>query len=230
MRKGCVTPTPDLAEILTAREASTPAAAWWPEADRFLYAQNYSEAAALYATVADPSPRERAKHGFCLGLEGDDNGAEALLSEANVGSHPEALALLAWVLGGNYGRRMHGFGNAAASQRATERRARVDALFKEALAHECPSSSVFNALFRVLGTYQENAAVQAARARMLYPNWAWPHAIIAGKERVAGKLDPDILDDLIRTLPRARHADVFHEAYVYAMLLERWSAGAMSCV
>lgn len=222
MRKVHRTSAPDLTEILTARETGTPAATWWPESDRALYAQTYREAVALYATAADPSPRECAKHGFCLGMEGDDDGAEALLSETNIGSHPEALAVLAWVLGGDAGRRMHGFGNAAATQRAAERRARVDALFKKALAHERPPPLVFNALFQVQGIYNENSAAQAARARMLYPDWAWPHGIVAGKQRVAGKLDPDILDDLVRTLPRARHEDVFHEAYVHAMKLGRW--------
>ena len=216
------TPAPDLTEILTARETGTPAAMWWPEADRALYAQTYHEAAALYAAAADPSPHERAKHGFCLGMEGDDDGAEALLSETNIGSHPEALAVLAWVLGGDGGRRMHGFGDAASRQRAAERRTRVDALFKDALAHERPPPLVFNALFQVQGIYHESSAAQAARARVLYPDWAWPHGIVAGKQRVAGKLDPGTLDDLMRTLPRARHEDVFHEAYVHAMKLERW--------
>jgi hypothetical protein len=223
MPKRSATPPPDLTALLTASGESAPASPAWPEADRALYAQTYREAAALYAAAADPSPRERAKHGFCLGMEGDDAGAEALLSEANVGTHPEALAVLAWVLGGVWGRRMRGgFGNTDATRRAAERRARVEALFAAALAPDRPPVLAFNALFQVLGTYHDKAGPQAARARVLYPHWAWPHAIVASKQRVAGTLDPETLDDLMRTLPGARHEDVFHEAYVHAMQLARW--------
>lgn len=213
---------PDLTELLTAQENGTPALPEWSAADRALFAQAYGEAASLYAVAADPSPRERAKHGFCLGMTGEDDAAEALLSETNVGTHPDALAVLAWIIGGSYGRRMSGFRKSQGEQRATDRRARVEALFEAALAHECPSSLVFNALFQVLGTHHSKAEMQASRARELYPSWAWPHAIVASKRRVAGELDPNILDDLMRTLPKARHEDVFHEAYVHAMQLERW--------
>ena len=81
---------------------------------------------------------------------------------------------------------------------------------------------MFNALFQVLGTYDEKARTQAARARVLYPAWAWPHAIVAGIQRVSGNLDPAVLDDLMRTLPSTRHEKVFHEAYVHALQLTRW--------
>jgi hypothetical protein len=212
-----------LGEVLSARSANAAPGAHWSEADRALLSEDYASAALSYAAAADSNPVERAKHGFCLGMQGDDDGAEALLSEANVGTHPEAQALLAWVLGGTWGRRMRGgFGNAEATQCVAARRARVEALLAAALAPECPPSFAFNALFHVLGTYDERAGAQALRARVLYPNWAWPHAIVAGKQRVAGELDPKILDDLMRTLPRARHEDVFQEAYVYAMQLARW--------
>lgn len=222
MRKRPSSPPPDLTEILTAQESGTPASPEWSEADRALLVQAYGEAAALYAATADPSPRERAKHGFCLGMEGSDEGAEALLNETNVGTHPDALAVLAWILGGNHGQRMSGFGKPKAKQRASDRRARVEALFEAALAHKCPSTLVFNALFQVLGTYDEKARTQAARARVLYPAWAWPHAIVAGIQRVSGNLDPAVLDDLMRTLPSTRHEKVFHEAYVHALQLTRW--------
>ena len=214
---------PTLSEVLSARLTNAPAAAHWSEADRALLSEDYISAAIGYAAAADPSPVERAKHGFCLGMQGDDDGAEALLDEANVGSHPEAQALLAWVLGGTWGRRMRGgLGNPSAAQRAATRRARVDALLAAALAAERPPRLAFSALFSVLGTYDEKAGPQAARARQLYPHWSWPHAIVAGKQRAAGELDPGILDDLMRTLPNAHHQDVFHEAYVYAMQLSRW--------
>jgi hypothetical protein len=212
-----------LGEVLSARSANAAPGAHWSEADRALLSEDYASAALSYAAAADSNPVECAKHGFCLGMQGDHDGAEALLSEANVGTHPEAQALLAWVLGGSWGRRMHGgFGDAEARQRTAARRARVEALLAAALAPECPPSLAFNALFQVLGTYDEKAGPQAARARVLYPNWAWPHAIVAGKQRVAGELEPGILGDLMRTLPGARHEDVFHEAYVHAMQLARW--------
>jgi hypothetical protein len=216
-------PPPTLGEVLSARSANAAPRAHWSGADRALLLEDYASAALNYAAAADSNPVERAKHGFCLGMQGDDDGAEALLSEANVGTHPEAQALLAWVLGGTWGRRMRGgFGDAEATQHAAERRARVEVLLAAALAPEFPPSLAFNALFQVLGTYDEKSAPQAVRARVLYPNWAWPHAIVARMQRVAGELDPGILDDLMRTLPSARHEDVFHEAYVYAMQLARW--------
>lgn len=216
-------PSPTLSEVLSARSTKTAPEAHWSEADRALLSEDYISAVSAYATVADSNPVERAKHGFCLAMQGDEDGAEALLSESNVGEHPESQAVLAWVLGGAGGRRMRGgFGNAEATQRAAARRARVEALFAAALAPDSPPALAFNALFHVLGTYDENAGLQAARARKLYPNWAWPHAIVAGKQRVAGKLDPVILDDLMRTLSGTRHQDVFHEAYVHAMQLARW--------
>ncbi|PNS09103.1 hypothetical protein [Solilutibacter silvestris] len=215
-------PPPTLNEVLSARSANSAPAAHWSEADRALLSEDYASAASSYAAAADTSPVERAKHGFCLGMQGDDDGAEALLSESNVGEHPEAQAVLAWVLGGSRGRRIRGLGDAQTMHRMAERKARVDALFKLALSHDRPSLFVFYALFHVLGTYHEDAGPQAARARMLYPDWAWPHAIVAGKQRVSGNLDPGALEDLMRTLPSARHEDVFHEAYVHAMQLERW--------
>ncbi|MBO9829910.1 hypothetical protein J7373_16785 [Xanthomonas sp. A2111] len=185
--------------------------------------EDYVSAARAYEAAASSDPVERAKLGFCLGMQGDDDGAEALLSEANVGTHPEALALLAWVLGGTWGRRMHGeFGTAETMQRANARRKRVEVLLAEALAPSRPPLFAFNALFHVLGTYDKTIEPQAARARMLYPQWAWPHAIVASKQRVAGQFDSSILDDLMRTLPHARNESVFREAYVHAMQLESW--------
>lgn len=216
-------PSPTLGEVLSARSANVAPAAHWSEADRALLSEDYASAALRYAAAADFNSVERAKYGFCLGMQGDDDGAEALLSEENVGTHPEAQAVLAWVLGGPWGRRMHGgFGNAEAQQHAVARRARVEALLAAALANDRPPSLAFNAFFHVLGTFDSKAGPQAERARVLYPHWAWPHAIVACKKRVAGELDQSILDDLIRTLPGARHEDVFHEAYVHAMQLERW--------
>ena len=118
---------PTLSEVLSARLTNAPAAAHWSEADRALLSEDYISAAIGYAAAADPSPVERAKHGFCLGMQGDDDGAEALLDEANVGSHPEAQALLAWVLGGTWGRRMRGgLGNPSAAQRAARKAATQD--------------------------------------------------------------------------------------------------------
>lgn len=214
---------PTLSELLTARSAGTLSNALWSEADCALAEANYASAARAYEAAASSDLSERAKLGFCLGMQGDDDGAETLLSEKNVGTHPEALALLAWVLGGNLGRRMQGrFGTAETRQRADARRKRVDVLFAEALSPSRPPSFAFNALFHVLGTHNETFEPQAARARSLYPQWAWPHAIIASKQRMAGQLDLSILEDLMRTLPDARNEDVFHEAYAHAMKLERW--------
>lgn len=214
---------PTLGEVLSARSASAAPAAHWSEADLALLSEDYASAVSGYAAAADSNPVERAKHGFCLGMQGDDDGAEALLSEANVGEHPEAQAVLAWILGGRWGRRMRGLGGAQTMRRLADRKARVNALFKSALSHDRPPMIAFHALFDVLGTYHEDAGPQAMWARALYPDWAWPHAIVAGKQRVAGKLDPEILDAMMRTLPGARHEDVFHEAYVHAMRLARWA-------
>lgn len=219
-------PPPDLAEILTLRASNAPAPESWPQADRALHAGACREAAELYAGIESPSPDERAKHGFCLGMIGDDAGAEVQLSEANVGPHPEALAMLAWVLGGSSGQRIRGGFKPEARRQAEERKARVKALFATALAAEAPPSFVFNALFAVLGTSNDMAETQAARARVLYPDWALPHAIVATQRRIAGEVDPEILDDMMRSIARARHEDVFREAYVHAMELSRWDDAA----
>lgn len=224
MAKRRATNTPDLTEILRARDAGAPVPERWPAPDRALFAGKYREAAGLYAAAASTSPRERAKHGFSLAMEGEDDAAEELLSEENVGSHPEALAILAWVLGGTWGQRMSaGFGDSDARQRATDRRARVEALMKTALAAERPTAMVFRACFGIYGTYSSRSEEPAERARVLYPNWALPHAIVATKRRVAGEIAPVLLDDLMRTLPASRSEQVFTEAYVYAMKLGRWA-------
>lgn len=224
MSRPRATTPPDLAEILSARDAGMPAPERWSAADRALYAGTYGDAARLYAAASSTSPRERAKHGFCLGIEGNDDAAEELLSEENVGSHPEALAVLAWVLGGTWGRRMSaGFGSSVSAQRANDRRARVEALLMTAMAAERPTRMVFSALFEIFGNHSEKAREAAERARMLYPNWALPHAILATKRRISGEIAPAILDDLMRTLPTARCEQAFSEAYVYAMELGRWA-------
>ncbi|WP_439426816.1 hypothetical protein [Stenotrophomonas sp. T8] len=215
--------SPTLGEVLSARSPNAAPPAHWSEADRALFSKDYARAASGYAARADSSPTERAKHGFCLGMQDDDAGAEVLLSEANVGTHPEALAMLAWVLGGSSGQRIRGgLGNTDVAQRVAARRARVEALLTAALAPERPPMFAFNAFFQVIGTYAEAVVPEAARARELYPNWALPHAIVATKQRLAGKFDPKLLGDLIRTLPGARQEKVFHEAYVHAMHLAQW--------
>ncbi len=188
-------------------------------ADDALLAEQFADAACLYASTVDPSLITQAKHGFCLAMKGDDDAAEKLLTQANVGDHPVAQAVLAWVLGGRHGRRLHGFGNAEAKK---QRRAAVQSLLDAALMVEHPPELVFRAAFEVLGAPSKPTAVLAERARQLYPNWSWPHAIVASSLRVAGELKPAVLDDLMRTLTTARHEGCFHEAYAHALQLGRW--------
>lgn len=213
---------PLLSELLAARTATESPALELNQADRALLCEDYTLAIALYTEVASSSPSERAKLGFCLGMQGQDDAAEALLNESNVGDHPEAKALLAWVLGGNSGQRMRGLGDEPRMRSMAARRSRVEALLRSALLDDRPPRLAFNAFFSVLGIYHDDALSQASRARLIYPNWSWPHAIVAGKQRVLAHVDPHVLQDMMRTLSGARHEEVFHEAFVHAMRLEHW--------
>ncbi|PJL14619.1 hypothetical protein B9Y66_06325 [Stenotrophomonas maltophilia] len=215
-------PPPLLLEVLNARESRVAPGLNWSEADRALLAGQFEAAASLYAEAEDSSDNERAKHGFCLGMQGEDDAAEKLLNESNVGPHPEAQALLAWVLGGTSGCRMRGLVSTQGTAEKPSRKDRVEALFKQALSQEVPSVRVFNSMFYVLGDTNKDVSQQAARARLLYPNWAWPHAIVACSQRMAGETDPAILGDLIRTLSEANQQLVFQEAYVHAIRLRMW--------
>lgn len=219
--------SPSLSEVLTARSANERPPSYWSKADCALLREDYTVAVDEYAKVASSSSLERAKYGFCLGMQGHDGAAEKWLDESNVGDHPEAQALLAWVLGGSSGSHMRGLGDELHMRQMANRRLRVDELLKSALSHDRPPILAFNAFFNVLGVYHDESLSLAAKARLLYPQWSWPHAIVAGKQRVRANVDPHILQDMMRTLSGARHEDVFHEAFVHAMHLERWDDAAL---
>ncbi len=58
------------------------------QADRAMLCEEYTLVIALYAEAASSSPTQSAKHGFCLGMQGHNDAAEALLDESNVGDYP----------------------------------------------------------------------------------------------------------------------------------------------
>ncbi len=211
-----------LTELLQSQQDATAVPADISAADRALLVQDYAEAMRLYAEEGEPSPMTRAKHGFSAAMSGDDARAEALLTHENVGTHPLAIAILAWVLGGRNGHRMRGFGSASVIRGHEHRRATVSALLDVALAVEKPPQLVFVAAFELLGTYSDDSKAQAARARVLYPEWALAHALHAMSQRRNGNFESNLLDDLMRTLPSASREEVFREAYIYALKLERW--------
>jgi len=211
-----------LAQLLACQYDGAATLAELSPADYALVIEDYGPAAALFAEVEAPSPTTKAKRGFCLAMAGDDEAAEKLLTPVNVGAHPVAQAVLAWALAGRHGRRLRGFGSTEVMKERDRRRAVVQSLLDMALATDRPPPLVFQAAFEVLRTRPESMDMLFVRARQLYPDWSWAHALHASKRRVAGELDPALLDDLMRTLPSARHEEVFHESYTYAMKLERW--------
>ena len=155
---------------------------------------------------------------------GEDQEAETLLTVDNVGEHPLARAILAWTLASRYGQRLRGgFGTKKQMEERARRRATVENLLQNAASDDHPPALVFKAAFEVLGTYGEQACALAARARTLYPEWGWAHAIYAARQRVGGTLDPSVLESLMRTLSVAQHADVYEEAYTYALTLGRFN-------
>ncbi|WP_254574411.1 hypothetical protein [Stenotrophomonas acidaminiphila] len=191
------------------------------QADVALTKHEFAQAAQLYADESETSDI-RAKRGFCLAMLGEDDEAETLLTVDNVGEHPLARAILAWTLAGRHGQRLRGFGTKKQMEGRAQRRATVETLLQSALSADHPPALVFKAAFEVWGTHNEQAGTLAARARTLYPQWGWAHAIYATRQRVDGTLDPSVLESLMRTLSGAQHADVYEEAYTYALMLDRF--------
>lgn len=213
-----------LATILQATAAEIdPTPDYFSDGDIALIQRDYAKASELYAMAPNVSEATlAAKRGFCLAMLGRDCDAEKLLTLENVGDHPDALAVLAWVLAGQGGERLRGFGSAEKQAERARRQASVDQLLAEALAVERPSSLVFNAAINIVGSYGERSYALAERARRLYPSWGWAHAVYATRHRQADTFDETVLDDLLRTMTVARHAKVYEEAYLYALKVGRF--------
>lgn len=211
-----------LTEILDCQQNGDVLPALGSIADGALLEKNYKEAVRLYLAEAGESPATRAKHGFSAAMVGDDASAEELLTIGNVGTHPLATAILAWVLAGPRGRRIDTLFLTAEDGEPQRRREIVLSLLDRALAVQRPPMTAFLAACDVHGTHNEEAKALVVRARNLYPNWAWAQGLYAATQRTADSFSPAILDDLMRILPTAIHAEVFREAFVYAMKLERW--------
>jgi hypothetical protein len=213
---------PTLGHVLRARSAEVAEPpANFTAGDVALLRGEFSAAADSYAAEGD-SAQTRAKRGFCLAVLRRDAEAEALLTPDNVGDHSLAQALLAWLLAGDGGRRLRGFGSTEARASREERQRTVDHLLECALAGDAPPALVFEAAIDVAGSYSDRAYALAGRARALYPAWGWVHAVYAARHRRDGSFDSSVLDDLLRVLDAAGHANVFQEAYVYALHLQRF--------
>lgn len=212
---------PDLGAVLACTFDGQPVPDDFGPADTALAKQEFATACSLYNTTS-PSAAARAKRGFCLSMLGHDEEAESLLTVDNVGTHPIAQAVLAWTLAGRHGRRLRGFNAAGTQEDRTRRRADVARLLESALAVERPAQIVFQAAFAINGSWSEQSQALASRAREIYPDWGWAHAIHAVRCRRDGVFDGAVLDALMRTLATTRHAEVFQEAYVYALNLCRF--------
>lgn len=197
-------------------------------ADGALLKKDYKEAVRLYIEESGTSPDARAKHGFSAAMVGDDASAEKLLTIDNVGTHPMGMAILAWVLAGPKGRNIDTYFSTKEDAERKQRRETVLNLLNRALAVELPPPAVFLAACDVHCNYGAEVDALVVRARSLYPSWAWAQGLYAAKQRTVDCFPSAILDDLMRVLPSAVHAEVFREAFIYAMKLERW--GDAECV
>lgn len=215
-------PSLTLTELLECQQTGTALPDDSCAADHALLAGNYEEAIQLYREAADVSEETRAKQGFSAAMVGDDTSAEEFLTTKNVGTHPLALAILASVLGGPKGGRIDSFFSTEKEEALKHRSDTVSMLLDSALAVDRPHSFVFVVACDLRGTYSEAGRTLIARARSLYPGWAWAQGLYATSERGKGNFSPETLGDLMRVLPSAHHAEVFREAYVYAITLGQW--------
>lgn len=218
----CPMPELTLTEILDCQHEGDVLPSISSLADDALLKKNYEEAVRLYAEEAATSPAARAKHGFSAAMVGDDTSAENLLDIDNVGTHPLGMAILAWVLAGPRGKRIDTFFSAKEDAAFKHRRETVFSLLNRALAVESPPPLVFLAACDIHGAHGTEAKALVVRARSLYPNWAWAQGAYAATQRTVECFPPAILNDLMRVLPSAIHAEVFREAFIYAMKLQRW--------
>lgn len=192
--------------------------------DQAFLRQEYRDAEAAYATVKRQTNETRAKRGFCLAMLGNDSDAEALLTLDNVGKHPVARAVLAWVLAGRHGSHLRsGFGSKEAQEKRQWRESQVRNLLNPLLEDAVPPRVAFAAAFEIGYRAEFDTSSLAERACELYPDWETPHGIRAKKRRLAGKVDHADLDSLLRFVPSSNSEEIFHEAYAFAMLLARFA-------
>lgn len=191
--------------------------------DQAFLRREYRDAEAAYSKVKRQSNDTRAKRGFCLAILGSDSDAEALLTTDNVGKHPVARAMLAWVLAGSHGSRLLGsFGAKESHEQRQRRESQVRLLLGPVLEDAAPPRVAFAAAFDIGNRMNLDTSLLAERACELYPDWEVPHGIRAQKRRLAGIANHAELDSLLRFVPNSNREEIFSEAYILAMLLARY--------
>ncbi|MCD9047888.1 hypothetical protein [Luteimonas sp. MHLX1A] len=200
-----------LQQLLDARTAGIAIATSDP-GDRALLGQRYEEAVEAYGKQENPSKTHRAKQGYALAMLGRNDEAIELLNRDNVGTHHEALAVLAWAL-------WHG--GEAATSRHPHRESCKDLLL-QVQAHPEPSAVACRILLKLwfsvgIGGRPEQEAERAVR---LHPQHGHFVVVLARERRMAGRADAQTLELLIPFLD-ARIAGILEEAFQTSLHLGR---------
>lgn len=200
-----------LQQLLEAETAGVALASPEP-GDRALLGRRYEEAASAYAKHAHPSKALRAKHGYALAILGRNAEAIELLNRDNVGTHPEALAVLVWALwyGGDHKTSRH------------PHRDSCRELLVQVQAHPSPSAIAFRVLldlwFEV--SMDGRPESEAERAVELHPTEARFVAILARERRIAGRTNIQTID-LLTPFLDAKIAGILEEAFLATMSFGR---------
>lgn len=183
--------------------------------DAALVAGRFDEAAQAYARRRTPSEYARAKHGFVLGGLGEYKAAIALLTIDNVGTHPSARAMLAWVL--YYGEEDT---SSTVHPHADTSKRLLQELIDEGALNRYGYWVLLQLWFKVGFSGRPLAVAEAAC--QTYPRFASALGVLARERRVAGNHDPTILEQL-REVLEPPFAAVLEQTYQWALTLGDWA-------